>query len=173
MLNALACCAVSAFLELDGTQVGTGLNAFTGSSRRFQKLGTLPCGALVVDDYAHHPSEMRATLAAAREMGFDRIICAFQPHTYTRTKALFDEFVSALRCCDLAVLAPIYAAREQNTIGIYASDLAAQVPGAKCFDSFEEIAAFLQKTARAGDLILTMGAGNIDTVGQMLLTDSL
>lgn len=173
MLNALACCAVSAFLGLDGTQVGTGLNAFTGSSRRFQKLGTLPCGALVVDDYAHHPSEMRATLAAAREMGFDRIICAFQPHTYTRTKALFDEFVSALRCCDLAVLAPIYAAREQNTIGIYASDLAAQVPGAKCFDSFEEIAAFLQKTARAGDLILTMGAGNIDTVGQMLLTDSL
>ena len=71
----------------------------------------MPNGATVVDDYAHHPSEMRATLSAAREMGFDRILCAFQPHTYTRTKALFDEFVEALCLCDQAVLAPIYAAR--------------------------------------------------------------
>ncbi len=169
MLNALASCAVSSYLKLDGSRVGEGLNAFTGSSRRFQRTGAMPNGALVVDDYAHHPSEMRATLAAAREMDFDRILCAFQPHTYTRTKALFDEFVDALGLCDLAILAPIYAAREQNTIGISSSDLAAKVPGAKSFDSFEQIADFLRKEAKPGDLVLTMGAGNIDEVGQMLV----
>ena len=171
MLNALAACAVSFYLELDGVRVAEGLNAFTGSSRRFQRTGKMPCGALVVDDYAHHPSEMRATLTAAREMKFDRIICAFQPHTYTRTKTLFHEFVDALKLCDLAVLAPIYAAREKNTIGISSADLAAEVPGVKSFDSFEEIADFLKNEAKAGDLVLTMGAGNIDEVGRMLVAE--
>lgn len=171
MLNALAACAVSAYLKLDGTLTGEGLTAFTGSSRRFQRTGVMPNGALVVDDYAHHPSEMRATLTAAREMHFDRILCVFQPHTYSRTKALFTEFVEALKLCDLAVLAPIYAAREKNTIGIYASDLAAQVPGAKSFDTFEEIADFLRNEAKPGDLVLTMGAGNIDEVGRMLIAE--
>ncbi len=168
MLNALAACTVSWYLKLDGARVGEGLSAFTGSSRRFQKLGNLPNGALVVDDYAHHPSEMRATLAAAREMNFDRVLCAFQPHTYTRTKALFPEFVDALKLCDIAILAPIYAAREKNTIGIESSDLAAAVPNAKFFQSFAEIADFLRAEAKPGDLVLTMGAGNIDTVGHML-----
>lgn len=168
MMNALAACAVSHYLGLDGARVGEGLSAFTGSSRRFQRLGALPNGALVVDDYAHHPSEMRATLAAAREMEFDRILCAFQPHTYTRTKALFGEFADALKQCDLAVLAPIYAAREKNTVGVSSEDLAAAVPGAKCFGTFEEIADFLRAEAKPGDLILTMGAGNIDEVGRML-----
>ncbi|MBQ8586023.1 MAG: UDP-N-acetylmuramate--L-alanine ligase, partial [Butyricicoccus sp.] len=121
------------------------------------------------DDYAHHPSEMCATLNAARQMDFKRIICAFQSHTYTRTKALFDDFVSALNLCDLAVLAPIYAAREQNTIGIYATDLAAQVPGARAFDSFEEIADFLREEAGEGDLVITMGAGDIYRVGEMIV----
>ena len=79
----------------------------------------MPNGATVVDDYAHHPSEMKATLNTAKEMHFDRILCAFQPHTYTRTKSLFPEFVEALKLCDQAVLAPLYAAREQNTVGIY------------------------------------------------------
>ena len=83
----------------------------------------------------------------------------------------FEEFVEALKLCDLAILAPIYAAREKNTIGIYSSDLAAAVPGARCFDSFDEIADFLREEARPGDLILTMGAGNIDTVGRMLVGD--
>ena len=112
---------------------------------------------------------MRATLSAAREMGFDRILCAFQPHTYTRTKALFDEFVEALCLCDQAVLAPIYAAREQNTIGIYSSDLAQKVPGAVALDSFAEIADYLKREAGSNDLVLTMGAGNINEVGPMLI----
>ncbi len=169
MLNALACCAAAEFLGVPGEAVEKGLNDFTGSSRRFQYVGKMPCGATVVDDYAHHPSEMKATLSAAKEMGFGRIICAFQPHTYTRTKALFPEFIDALKQCDTAVLAPIYAAREQNTIGIYSSDLAKEVPGAKSFETFEEIADFLKSEARPDDLVLTMGAGNINEIGYMLI----
>lgn len=169
MLNALACCAAAEFLGVPGEAAERGLNKFTGSSRRFQLVGKMPNGATVVDDYAHHPSEMRATLSAAKEMGFDRILCAFQPHTYTRTKALFAEFVEALKLCDQAVLAPIYAAREQNTIGIYSSDLAKQVPGAVALDSFADIAAYLRREAGPNDLVLTMGAGNINEVGPMLV----
>lgn len=171
MLNALAVCAVASHLHLDGQAVAAGLHAFTGSSRRFQMTGRMPCGALVVDDYAHHPSEMEATLKTAREMGFDRILCAFQPHTYTRTKTLFQQFVQALKLCDQAVLAPIYAAREVNTIGISSDDLAACVPGAKSLANFEEIAAYLRETAGANDLVLTMGAGDIYRIGEMLVKE--
>lgn len=169
MMNALACCAAAEFLGVPGEKTAQGLAAFTGSSRRFQLMGKMPCGATVVDDYAHHPSEMRATLEAARQMNFDRILCAFQPHTYTRTKALFDEFVQSLSLCDQAVLAPIYAAREKNTIGISSHDLAEKVPGAVALDSFEEIAAYLKQQAGPNDLVLTMGAGNINEVGPMLV----
>ena len=169
MLNALACCAAAEFLGVPGAAAEKGLNKFTGSSRRFQLVGKMPNGATVVDDYAHHPSEMKATLMTAKEMRFDRILCAFQPHTYTRTKALFPEFVEALKLCDQAVLAPIYAAREQNTVGVYASDLAKEVPGAVAFDTFEEIADYLRGEAGPNDLVLTMGAGNINQVGPMLI----
>ena len=169
MLNALACCAAAEFLGVSGAAAERGLNQFTGSSRRFQLIGKMPCGATVVDDYAHHPNEMKATLTTAREMRFDRILCAFQPHTYTRTTALFPEFVEALKLCDQAVRAPIYAAREQNTVGVYASDLAEEVPGAVAFDSFAEIAAYLRREAGPNDLVITMGAGNINEVGPMLI----
>ena len=169
MLNALACCAAAEFLGVSSEAAEKGLNKFTGSSRRFQLVGKMPNGATVVDDYAHHPSEMKATLSTAKEMHFDRILCAFQPHTYTRTKALFPEFVDALKQCDQAILAPIYAAREQNTIGIYSSDIAKEVPGAVSFDTFDEIADYLRKNAGPNDLVLTMGAGNINTVGPMLI----
>ena len=169
MLNALACCAAAEFLGVAGDAAERGLNRFTGSSRRFQKIGRMASGATVVDDYAHHPNEMRATLTAAKEMGYDRILCAFQSHTYTRTKALFGDFVEALGLCDQAVLAPIYAAREQNTVGISSHDLAREVPGAIALDSFEEIAAYLREQAGPNDLVLTMGAGNINEVGPMLV----
>ncbi len=168
MLNALACCSAAWFLKVSGEQVSAGLKQFKGSSRRFERTGNMKNGALVVDDYAHHPSEMRATLETARQMEFDRIFCVFQPHTYTRTKALFAEFTEALELCNQAVLAPIYAAREQNTIGIYASDLAKEIPGAVSFESFEEICAYLERETHAGDLVITMGAGDIYKVGQMV-----
>lgn len=170
LMNALACCASSEFLGIPGETVAEALRTFTGSSRRFQRMGKTEKGAVVVDDYAHHPSEMKATLSAARQMGFRRIFCAFQPHTYTRTRALFDDFVEALSLCDRAVLAPIYAAREKNTIGISSADLAAKVPKAVAIDSFEEIADFLKHETHAGDLILSMGAGNINQICDMLVT---
>lgn len=169
MLNALACCAAAWFLQVAGEHVSAGLKQFKGSSRRFERTGKMKNGALVVDDYAHHPSEMRATLETARQMEFDRIFCVFQPHTYTRTKALFSEFTQALQLCDQAVLAPIYAAREQNTIGIHASDLAKEIQGAVSFEKFEDICAYLMHETCAGDLVLTMGAGDIYKVGQMLI----
>lgn len=169
VLNALACCAASYSIGVSGNAVANGLHEFTGSSRRFQLTGDMKCGARVVDDYAHHPSEMRATLNAAKQMDFKRIICIFQPHTYTRTKALFNDFVSELSNCDIAMLAPIYAAREKNLVGISSEDIACNINGAKSFGSLEEIADNIKQIAKDGDLILTMGAGNINTVGNMIL----
>ncbi|MDO4173252.1 MAG: UDP-N-acetylmuramate--L-alanine ligase [Eubacteriales bacterium] len=165
MLNALASCAVCLFLGLDASSAAEGLHAFTGSSRRFQLTGRMSNGAMVVDDYAHHPTEMMATLKTAREMNYDRIICVFQPHTYSRTKALLPQFIEALKLCDKAILADIYAAREQNTFGISSTAIADALDGGEYYDSFEKIEARLREIAQPGDLILTMGAGNVNTIG--------
>ncbi len=116
-------------------------------------------------DYAHHPTEMMATLKTAREMDYDRIICVFQPHTYSRTKALLPEFIEALKLCDKAILADIYAAREQNTYGISSKDIADALDGGEYYDSFEKIEARLLEIAQPGDLIITMGAGNVNAIG--------
>jgi UDP-N-acetylmuramate--alanine ligase len=169
MLNALACCAVCRHLGVDGAAVAAGLKAFTGSSRRFQLTGFTEQNIRVVDDYAHHPTEMRATLTAAREMGYERVICVFQPHTYTRTAALFEDFVEALQLCDKAILADIYAAREKNTIGISSKDLADKIDGAEYYASFEEIENRLIELAKPGDLILTMGAGDVYKIGECIV----
>lgn len=169
VMNALACCAAAEFLGIPGETAAEGLRQFTGSSRRFQRMGKTARGAVVVDDYAHHPSEMRATLRTARQMGFRRIFCAFQPHTYSRTKALFGDFVEVLTQCDRAVLAPIFAAREKNTIGISSAELAAEVPGAIALESFDEIADYLARETGEGDLILSMGAGNINAICEKLV----
>ncbi|MDR1156999.1 MAG: UDP-N-acetylmuramate--L-alanine ligase [Oscillospiraceae bacterium] len=169
--NALAAAAAAHCLGLPGEAVTRGLGAFRGAARRFQTKGMFR-GARVVDDYAHHPTEIAATLAAARAMGFARILCAFQPHTYTRTAALFDDFVSALRGADLIFLSEIYAAREQNVMGLSAATLASALPGARFFPALADIAPALAAEARPGDLILTMGAGDIWRVGEDLLARS-
>lgn len=169
MMNALACCAVSHFMGVSGEAAAQGLARFTGSSRRFQKIGTMACGACVVDDYAHHPSEMKATFAAAQKMNFDRILCVFQPHTFSRTKALFPDFIDALKDCDAVVLAPIYAAREQNRSGVSSRDLEKALPNAVALQEFDEIEAYLRKHARRGDLVLTMGAGNINEIAYSIV----
>lgn len=165
--NALACAAAMCFLGAPADAVARGLAQFHGAARRFERKGALN-GADIFDDYAHHPTEMRATLTTARELGYERVICVFQPHTYSRTKALFPAFVEALRLCDIAVLADIYAAREQNTFGISSRDIADALPGARYFPSFEEIEAYLRDTLRPGDLVLTMGAGDVYKIGEML-----
>lgn len=114
---------------------------------------------------------MEATLRTAQEMDYDRIICVFQPHTYSRTVALLPEFIHALGLCDKAILADIYAAREKNTFGISSKDIADALDGAEYYDSFDKIEARLREIAQPGDLILTMGAGNVNEIGTAIVED--
>lgn len=165
--NALAAAASAYLLGIDGSAVKAGLETFTGAGRRFEYKGELN-GAKIYDDYSHHPSELHALFSMAKSFGYERIVCAFQPHTYTRTKALFDDFVEQLRSVDQVILAEIFAAREKNTIGISSRDLAEQIPGAVYCPTLEDVTELIRKTARPGDLILTVGAGNIVSVADTL-----
>ncbi|MEG2098245.1 MAG: Mur ligase family protein, partial [Pseudoflavonifractor sp.] len=166
--NALAAAAAAIVLGLPAAAVERGLADFRGAGRRFEHKGNYN-GAEVYDDYAHHPGELKALLSTAMGLGYERVICAFQPHTYSRTKALFDDFVEVLQLPNLTLLAEIYAAREVNTIGISSRDLAQKVPGAEFFPTLGELTARLKDLARPGDLILTVGAGDIFTVGEALV----
>ena len=168
MKNALAAAAAAYALGVPAEAVEQGLAAFRGAGRWFEHKGSFH-GAEVYDDYAHHPGELKALLDTARSLGYQRVICAFQPHTYSRTKALFDDFVQVLQQPDVTLLAEIYAAREQNTIGISSRDLAEQIPGSRYFATLDELTAHLKEIARPGDLILTVGAGDIYTVGEKLI----
>ena len=168
VLNALAAAAAAYVLGIPGEAVKAGLEAFSGAGRRFEYKGEYN-GAKIYDDYAHHPGELHALLTAARSMGYQRVICAFQPHTYSRTKALFDDFVRELRTVDQVVLAEIFAARETNTIGISSADLAAEIPGSIFCPTLQDVTAQLKKLAQPGDLILTVGAGDIYTAGEALM----
>lgn len=165
--NALAAAAASIALAVSPQAVSEGLNAFRGAGRRFEYKGTFH-GAEIYDDYAHHPGELQALLSAARALGYERIICAFQPHTYTRTHALFDDFVEVLKEPDLTILAEIFAAREVNELGISSKDLAQRIPGSEYYSTLPEVTQRLRELARPGDLILTVGAGDIYTVGEAL-----
>ena len=166
--NALAAAAAAYVMGVEGEAVSEGLASFTGAGRRMEFKGKYN-GAAVYDDYAHHPGELHALIDSVKTMGYQRMIIAFQPHTYTRTKALFDDFVRELRRVDVAVLAEIYAARESNKLGISSLDLAKQVEGAIFFETLPEVAAYLRTIAQEGDIILTVGAGDIYKAGEMLL----
>ena len=168
ILNSLAAASAAYVLGIPGSAVEEGLATFHGAGRRFERKGTFH-GADVFDDYAHHPAELHALLTTAQSMGYERVICAFQPHTYSRTKALFDDFVRELQLPDVTILAEIYAAREKNDIGISSQDLAAKIPGAVYCSTLDQVADQLAKLARPGDLILTVGAGDIFRAGEKLL----
>ena len=168
--NALAAAAAALCLHVPALAVSQGLAAFHGAGRRFEKKGEFH-GAMVYDDYAHHPHELQALLATARGLGYSRVICAFQPHTYSRTHELFDDFVQVLKLPDITLLAEIYAAREQNTLGISSADLAAKIPGAMFCPTLEDVTARLRELARPGDLILTVGAGDIYLAGEALVNN--
>ena len=129
-------------------------------------------GADVYDDYAHHPDELAATIEAIRTMNYKRVVVAFQPHTYTRTKALFNDFVRELKKADCVVLAEIYAARERNTVGISSQDLAQHIPGSVFCQTLPDVTAYLRTIAREGDVLLTVGAGDIYRAGEALLKDN-
>ena len=167
-LNALAAAGTAWMLGLPGETAAAGLATFTGASRRMEYKGQFN-GADIYDDYAHHPGELAATFDAVRTMGYNRIVVAFQPHTYTRTHALFDDFLRELHKPDQLVLAEIYAARERNTIGISSQDLADKIPGCVFCETLPEVTAWLRENVRPGDLVLTVGAGDIYRAGEALL----
>ena len=169
-MNALAASAAAWMMGIPGETVSKGIQSFHGAGRRMEFKGKFN-GADVYDDYAHHPDELRATLEAVRSMGYKRVVLAFQPHTYSRTKALFDDFVKELRVPDVVVLAEIYAAREQNTIGISSMDLCREIPGSVYCPTLDKVTAALARIACPGDLILTVGAGDIFKAGEKLLKE--
>lgn len=165
LMNALAATAVCLRMGVSPDVIKDGLHSYMGAGRRFEYKGSFN-GADVYDDYAHHPHELQSLLDAVATIDtYKRVILAFQPHTYSRTKALFREFVEQLERPDLVFLAEIYAAREQNTIGISSSDLAAAVSGARFFSDFEQLKCEIARVAREGDIILTVGAGDIYKIG--------
>ena len=167
-LNALAAAGTAWMLGIPGEVVAAGLARFTGAGRRMEFKGKFN-GADVYDDYAHHPGELAATIEAVRSMGYNRVVVAFQPHTYTRTAALFDDFVRELQKPDQVVLAEIYAARERNTTGISSMDLVDKIPGAVYCETLPQVTEYLRQIAREGDVILTVGAGDIYRAGEALL----
>ena len=170
--NALASIAAGQLLGLSTEVIFDGLKGFTGTDRRFQYKGKVG-DVTIIDDYAHHPTEIEATLHAAKNYPHKKLWCVFQPHTYTRTKALLPEFAQALTLADHVVLADIYAARETDNLGISSRDLQKKIVelGTPCeyFPTFDEIENFLLENCTQGDLLITMGAGDVVNIGEQLL----
>ena len=175
ILNALAAFACCHTLGVDADLIGDTLQNFHGTQRRFDIVGTTVRDVKIVDDYAHHPTEIKATLDASQNVPHNQLWCVFQPHTYTRTMALFDEFAEAFNKADKLILAEIYAAREKNIHKISSSQLAERIkethPDKEVLfmENFEDIACYVHENARAGDMVITMGAGDIYKVGEMIL----
>jgi UDP-N-acetylmuramate--alanine ligase len=165
--NAVAALAACELANADPDRCRAALSAFTGARRRFERLGTTAQGAGVVDDYAHHPTEVAATIAAARLEEPARVVAVFQPHLFSRTEQLAADFGAALAAADRCYVLPVYPARErqEDFPGVSAALIAADAhPG-----SFDEAAALLESELRAGDLCLVMGAGDVDGLGRMLV----
>lgn len=170
--NAIAAIAFADLLSIDLPHIQNALSRFHGTDRRFEHKGTIN-GITLIDDYAHHPTEITATLSAAANYPHKSIWCVFQPHTFTRTKAFMKEFASALSLADHVILTDIYPARETDNLGISSKDLQEEVisQGGECFyfPSFEEIQKFILEKCSPGDLLITMGAGNVASIGDFLI----
>ncbi|MCM1191428.1 MAG: UDP-N-acetylmuramate--L-alanine ligase [Butyrivibrio sp.] len=170
--NALAAIALADCLSVDRADVSEALADFSGTARRFEYKGSVG-GVTIIDDYAHHPTEITATLSAAGKYPHKTLWCVFQPHTYSRTKALLKDFAEALSLADKVVLADIYAARETDNLGISSETLQNEIKalGHECFyfPSFDEIENFLLENCINGDLLITMGAGDVLKIGENLL----
>lgn len=172
--NSLAAIAVADRLGIDRDVCRRALSRFTGTDRRFEYKGSLG-GCSIIDDYAHHPQEIEATLKAAKRYPHNRLFVVFQPHTYSRTVAFMDDFADALMAADRLILADIYAAREKNTFGVSSADLADRINekggNAVYLDSFEKIKSLIRDEVQDGDLLITMGAGNVVEIGNQLLSE--
>jgi UDP-N-acetylmuramate--alanine ligase len=173
VLNATAAIAVGVALDIPPERIRSGLDSFRGVDRRFQLKGKA-AGVSVIDDYGHHPTEIRATLAAARQCGFGRVHVIFQPHRFTRTRDLMDEFATAFSDADTVSVLDIYPASEKPIEGITAEALARRITGAGKTDvsytpSFPEAVAAVAAGAQPGDMVLTLGAGSVSQLGPMIL----
>ena len=166
--NALAMCAVCRFVGLSAEQCAEAALNFKGAGRRFEVYGECN-GALVIDDYAHHPTELRATLNTAKELGYNRVIAVHQPFTYSRTKMLFNDFVDVFKIPDITVITPIMGSREPNDPTITSAKLAAQIPNSVLVDSLEAAADWVKQNAREGDLVITLGCGDIYKASKMMV----
>ena len=167
--NALAAASAATLCGISPKTIADGLASFCGAHRRMEKKGTLESGAVVYDDYGHHPDEIRATLAGAREMGYSRVLCAYQPHTYSRTAGLLGDFLTAFDTADRVFFADIYAAREQNVYGVTSQTLADGIGERALYcGSFRNVAEAIKREAGAGDLVIVMGAGDIYKVFDLL-----
>ena len=175
ILNALAAYTCACVLGVDPQLTKDTLESYHGTQRRFDLVGTTAKGVKIVDDYAHHPTEIKATLSASENVPHNSLWCIFQPHTYTRTLALFDEFADAFEKADRLILAEIYAAREKNFYKISSAQLAEKIrethPNKEVLfmEDFGAIADYVDENAQRGDMVITMGAGDIYKVGEMLL----
>jgi UDP-N-acetylmuramate--alanine ligase len=175
--NAAAALAACALAGADPAAAATALASFGGAGRRFERLGTTAAGAAVVDDYAHHPTEVRATIAAARTLEPRRVVAVFQPHLFSRTRHQFREFGAALALADLVVVLDVYPARERaedfpgvsgRLVAAAAADAAAGRPVA-WLPGFDAAERFLRAELAEGDLLLTLGAGDVDALGRRLV----
>lgn len=174
VLNAVAAFACTHSLGAPVDKIIQTLEAYEGTHRRFDSIGETKNGAKIIDDYAHHPTEINATLKAAANIRHDKIWCIFQPHTYTRTLALFDEFAGAFNYADVIILTEIYAAREKNIYKVSSRDLVPKMmeiyrdKEIQYIESFEEISNYVGANAGSDDLVITMGAGDVYKVGDLL-----
>jgi len=168
VLNALAAVAAAMHAGANFADCKKGIETFHGAGRRFEKLGTYQ-GISFADDYAHHPTELRVTLEAAMEMGYRKVWAVFQPFTYSRTYMLMDEFAEVLKIPDYCVMTEIMGSRERNTYNVYTSQLAAKIPGSVWFNTFEEVADYVLAHAQSGDLVLTLGCGDIYKAAKIMI----
>lgn len=173
VLNALAAFALARLAGATAEQITEGLGRFSGAHRRFEHKGVRD-GITIVDDYAHHPTEIAATLAAAGRVPHGRLWCVFQPHTYTRTKVFLHAFAASLKAADHVILLPIYAAREKDIYGVSSKDLCDEInrTGGTCtyIDSFENVKRFILENCTKDDLLITMGAGDVVKIAEELVS---
>ena len=168
VMNALAAAAAAITIGVSPNGAAKALGEFHGAHRRFEILGK-PQGITVADDFAHHPTELRATLTTAMSMGFNNVWAVFQPHTFSRTYTFLNEFADVLSIPDHCVLSEILPVRETNTYNIYSKDLAEKIDGCVWFKTFEEIADYVTEQAKPGDLIITIGGGNVYMCAGMIM----